>query len=263
MLAGGLLKADHADRAVRARKRRSEVGRNMKPKVKALTKRYATALQKHLKQRSRTNVETARGLGRRAVAMGLETLDLARIHERALAKVEADSSKDGYLKKAELFFMATIAPIEETHRAALKASARLNRLHKTLGRRIVDLAASHRSLNQGIAQRKAVEVALKKSGEHYQTLLKESLALQKHLQQLTHRILLAHEDKRKELSHDLQDEIAQTLLGINVRLLTVRKSAAQNANGLEKELATTQRLVDRSTKTIERFAREHGKIQEP
>jgi len=235
----------------------------MKLKLNALSQRYATALKKHLKQSSPTDVETARGLGCRAVAIGLETLDMARIHERALVRLEAASSKDGILKKANLFFMETLAPIEEKHRSALKARARLDRLSKTLGRRTVDLAASNRSLKQGTAQRKAVEVALKKSGEHNRTLLKESLALQKHLRHLTHKILMAHEDKRKKISHDLQDEIAQTLLGINVRLLTVRKVASQHASGIRKELATTQQLVDKSKKTIERFASDYAKNQEP
>lgn len=238
-------------------------GQSMKRKLSALSQQYATALKKHLRQGPRASLEPARGLGYRAVASGLETLDMARIHERTLAKLEAISSKDGFLKRADLFFTETIAPIEETHQAALKAGARLNRLNKMLGQRTQDLAASGRSLRQGIAQRKAVEAALKKSGEHYKRLLEESLALQKHLQHLTHRILLAHEDKRKEISHELQDEIAQTLLGINIRLLTVRNSASQHANGLQKELASTQRLVDRSKKTIERFARGYGKIQKP
>src|SRR6185369_15609088 len=131
----------------------------MKLKLNALSQRYATALKKHLKQSSPTDAETARGLGCRAVAIGLETLDMARIHERALVRLEAASSKDGILKKANLFFMETLAPIEEKHRSALKARARLDRLSKTLGRRTVDLAASNRSLKQGTAQRKAVEVA--------------------------------------------------------------------------------------------------------
>ena len=82
------------------------------------------------------------------------------------------------------------------------------------------------------------------------------------MQHLTHRILSAQEDKRKKISHDLQDEIAQTLLGINVRLLTLKKAAGRNAKGLKKEIASTQRLVDKSVKTIERFAREFGNHHE-
>jgi signal transduction histidine kinase len=220
-------------------------------------------LRKHLKQGPQASLQPARGLGRQAVASGLETLDVARIHERALAALEAAGSKDGIIGRADIFFTETIAPIEQTHRAALKASARLNRLNKMLGRRTVDLAASNRSLQQGIARRKTVEAALKKSGEHYKTLLEESQALQKHLQHLTHRILAAQEDKRKKLSHDLQDEIAQTLLGINVRLLTVKKAAGRSAKSLQKEIASTQRLVDMSVKTIQRFAREYRKHHEP
>ncbi|HTL17636.1 MAG TPA: histidine kinase [Patescibacteria group bacterium] len=231
----------------------------MKQKLSALSHRYAAALKKHVGRGSRVNVETARRLGCCAAAIGLETLDMARIHERALARLEAASGKDGFIERADLFFMETIGPIEETHRVALKAAARLNQLNKILSRRTVALAASNRSLKQGTAQRKAVEVVLKKTGEDYQTLLQESLALQKHLQLLTHRILLAHENKRKAISQELQDEIAQTLLGINVRLLTVRKAASQHATGLQKELAGTQRVVEQSKKTIERFAREYGK----
>jgi len=121
---------------------------------------------------------------------------------------------------------------------------RLSRLNQTLGRRTVDLAASQRSLKQDVVQRKTVEQALKKSGEHSRKLLKESLDLQKHLRRLTHQILSAQEDKRKKISRDLHDEIAQTLLGINVRLLTLKKEAAVDTDGLKKEIVSTQRLVD-------------------
>jgi signal transduction histidine kinase len=240
-----------------------EFGQIMKRKLSALSGRYLAALRTHLKQSPRASLEPARRLGRQAVAIGLETLDVAKIHERALATLEASGSKDGIIERADIFFMETLSPIEETHRAALKASARLNRLNKKLGRRAVDLAASERSLQQGIARRKTAEAALKNSGEHYKTLLEESQALQKHLQHLAHRILSRQEDNRKKISHDLRDEIAQTLLGINVRLLTVKRAAGRNSNSLQKEIANTQRLVDMSVKTIERFAGEYGKHHEP
>ena len=162
------------------------------------------------------------------------------------------------IKRAELFFAEAITPIEETHRAALKANVRLSRLRQTLGRRTVNLAASHQSLKRDIVQRKTAEQTLKKSGERTQKLLKESRRLQKHLQRLTHQLLSAQEDKRKQISRNLHDEIAQTLLGINVRLLTLKKEAALDAGGLKKEIVSTQRLVDKSVKSIKRFAREFG-----
>ena len=119
-----------------------------------------------------------------------------------------------------------------------------------------DLAASSRSLKKGIAQRKTVEEALKKSRAHHKALLEESLALQNHLRSLTHQILTAQEAERKQISHDLQDEVAQTLLGINVRLLALKRAAAGNTASLKKEIANTQRLVQQSVQSINQFASE-------
>jgi signal transduction histidine kinase len=226
----------------------------MKRKLIALSQRYLTALRKHLKQGPQASLQPARGLGRQAMAIGLETLDVARIHEGALATLEASSSRDGIIKRAEIFFTEAITPIEQTHRAALKTNLRLSQLNKTLGRRRVELAASNRLLKQGVAQRKAVEEAWKKRAEHSEKLLQESCRLQKHLQHLAHQILSSQEDRRKKVSRDLNDDIAQTLLGINVRLLTLKKEAAANADGLKKEIVSTQRLVDKSVKSLNHFA---------
>ena len=234
----------------------------VKQKLIRLSRRYATALKRHLKQGPRVGFQSARGLGRQAVAIGLETLDVAKIHEGALATLEASSSADGIIERAELFFTEAITPIENTHRAALKANARVRRLNQALGRRTIDLAASKRSLTRGITLRKIAERDLKRSGEHSKNLLKESRQLQKHLQHMAHRILSAQEDKRKKISHDLQDEIAQTLLGINVRLLALRKHATRNVESLKKDIASTQRLVNNSVESINRFARGVGKDHE-
>ena len=183
---------------------------------------------------------------------------MAGIHDRALATLEASSSRDGIIKRAEIFFAEAFTPIEKTHRAALKANVRLSRLTKTLGRRAVDLAASNQSLKQGVVQRKTVEQSFKKSVRHYARLFKESRRLQKHLQHLTHQLLSAQENRRTKISRELHDEIAQTLLGIHVRLLTLKKEATVNTKGLKKEIASTQRLVGESVRITSRFAREFG-----
>jgi signal transduction histidine kinase len=231
----------------------------MKRKVTALSHRYVSALRKHLKQGPQASLQPARGLGHQAVSLGLETLDLARIHEGALADLEAHSSRDGIIKRAEVFFTEAITPIEKTHRVALKVNAHLHQLNKTLGRRTLDLAVANRSLKQGISRRRTVEQALKARGGHSKKLLKESYRLQKHLQHLAREILSTQENKRKQVSHALQDEIAQTLLGIHVRLLALKREASGNAKGLQKDIASTRRLVDKSMKSIKRFAREFGK----
>ena len=236
-----------------------EIRRNrdtdMKQKSITLSQRYVTALQKHLKSSARASLQPALRLGRRAVVLGLETLELARIHDRAFAALELSKSKDGMAKRAEIFFIEANTPIVETHRAARQSKSELNRLNGTLDRRTAELAAANRQLQRGIVRRKSVEAALKKSGQHYARLLKESLQLQEDLRQLTHRVLAAQEDERKKISRRLQNEIAQTLLGINVRLVSLKQEARTNTKGLKNEIASTQRLVIESAKSVRRVAR--------
>lgn len=228
----------------------------MKRKLSALSHLYAKALKKHLKEGPHASLMPARGLGRQAVRLGLETLDVARIHTGALATMEASSSRDGMIQRAEIFFTEVVSPIEMTHLAALETNVRLSQLNKTLDLRTVDLTAANRFLKQSIARRKTTERALRKSGGHSKKLLEESRRLQKDLQHLTHQILSLQEDKRKNVSHELQDEVGQTLLGINVRLFTLKQDAAVNAKGFKKNIAGTQRLVEESIRSINRFARE-------
>lgn len=228
----------------------------MKSKIFALSERYATALRKHLQGGSRASLQPALGLGRQAVALGLETLELARMHERAFAALGPSNGKNRSNKQAEIFFAEAITPIVETHRAARQCKLDLERLTETLDQRTAELASTNRQLKRGIVRRKSVENALKKSGVHYSKLLKDSLHLQAGLRKLTHQVLSAQEDERKKMSQELQNEIAQTLLGINARLLSLKMAARDNTHGLKNEIATTQRLVIKSAKSVRRLARE-------
>ena len=229
---------------------------NMKQKLIRLSQRYVTALRKHLKQGPRASSQLALGLGRRAVVLGLETLELARIHERALVTLELSKSKNGLMKRAQIFFTEAITPIVETHRAARQTKVHLSWLNKTLGQRTEELAATDRQLQRGVARQKAMKDAAGASREHHKQCLEESLELEKHLRQLTHQVLAAHEDERRKISHELQDEIAQTLLGINVRLLSLKQKSRSDTKGLKHEIASTQRLVVSSARSVRRFARE-------
>ena len=234
----------------------------MKAKLNKLSKQYLAALRKHLKPGLGTSLQPAIRLGRRAVALGLETLDLAKVHAQALTALVLPggsfTSRERMIKRAKAFFLEAIAPIENTHRAALETGVRVDQLNQTLRQRTVESSASTRHLKQGIVQRQVVNQALKKSGKQHARLLAQSRRLREHLRHLTHEILSAQEDERQKISHQLHDEIAQTLLGINVRLLTLKNTAKANTASLKKEIASTQRLVEQSIKTINRFAHEFG-----
>ena len=131
-----------------------------------------TALRKHLKQGPRASLQPALGLGRQAVALGLETLDLARIHEQALATLELSNSKNGFIKRAEIFFTEAITPIVETHRAARQSKVRLEPAERRrwAGARW-NWPPPTASCNAASSGARVVEDALKKSGEHYTKLL--------------------------------------------------------------------------------------------
>jgi signal transduction histidine kinase len=223
-----------------------------------LSQQYETALEKHLKCGPGASLEPALRLGRAAVVLGLDTLELARMHEQALVTLSLTKVKNAFTKLARIFFAAANAVIEQTHRAAQEGKARLRRSQAALGLRTEELAVSNRELLRGVAQRKVLADAAMKNGQHYQQSLKESLHLQKRLRQLTHRVMVTQEDERRHISHELQDDIAQTLLGINVRLLALKQHSRTNTKSFKDEIASTQRLVMKSAQSVRRVAREIG-----
>jgi len=228
----------------------------MTPKLIDLPKRYVAALRSHLRRGAGGNPRSAVALGREAVVLGLETLELARIHEQALVKLELAGANGKVSRRLEGFFSEAITPIVETHRAAKQSRIHLGRVNGALSRRTLELAATNRQLQRGIKRRKRVEAALKKSGVHYTKLLKDSLQLQEGLRQLTHQVFAAQEEERRQISRELRDEVAQTLLGINVRLLSLKREARTNTKGLKNEIASAQRLVLKSTQSVRRVARD-------
>jgi signal transduction histidine kinase len=225
-----------------------------------LSRRYADALRKHLKQGPRAGLQPARDLGRKAMVLDLETLDLARIHEQALIALvlssDSPSTREAMVRRAGMFFAEAITPIEKTHRTAREANFRFGQLNQSLRQRSVDLAVSNRQLKREVSRRKQVEQSLRKSERHYGLLLEQSNRMQEQLRHLTRQLLLAQEEERKKISRELHDEIAQTLTGINVRLATLKTAATHNTKGLQSKISSAQRMVEKSVDIVHRFARE-------
>jgi signal transduction histidine kinase len=229
-------------------------------KLNGLSRRYQAALRTHLKQGPQAGLQSAQGLGRRAMALGLETLDLARFHEQALITLVlpgySAGTRERMVRRAGKFFAEAITPIEKTHRTAQDANDQLVQLNQALRQRSVDLTASNRQLQQEIVQRKSVEESLRKSEHHYSELLEQSRHMQEQLRLLSRQLLSAQEEERKMISRELHDQIAQTLTGINIRLASLKTESTLNTKGLQKKISSTQRLVEKSVDIVHRFARE-------
>src|SRR5437763_12840573 len=122
----------------------------MKRQLSGLTRPYQAALRKYLKEGPRASLRAAQELGRQAMLRGLETLDLARIHEQTLIALvrwgDSAATREANVRRAGAFFAEAITPFEETHRTALEANVHLGRVNQKLRQRNEDLAASTRRL---------------------------------------------------------------------------------------------------------------------
>jgi len=229
-------------------------------------RRYQAALRQSLKQSGGASLPLATKLGRQAVALEMETLDVARCHEQSLMTLVAPGgarkATPRMFKRGDAFFAETIIPIEQTHRAARKADVRITQLTQVLRRRTAKSVESRQHLKTGIARRQAVEAALTKSRKHFLELLKKSNLLQQRLRAQTRAMLSAQEKERQKTSRQLHDEIAQELLAINVRLLILKTLAETSTDNLTKDIAGTQRLVQKSVQMFQQAARDLDVIHE-
>jgi signal transduction histidine kinase len=119
-----------------------------------------------------------------------------------------------------------------------------------------ELATVNLRLEQETVRRKVAEESLQQSERHYTQLLAQSRQMQEQLRHLARQILLAQEEERKQISRELHDEIAQTLAGINVYLAALKVESTVNSKTLGRNIARTQKLVEKSVDIVHRFARE-------
>lgn len=225
-----------------------------------LSARYVSALRAHLGEKHPGNGDRAQGLGRAALARGLVMRDLITMHHRAVTLLSswymlADRG-DSSVKRSEFFLAQAIIPLETAQRDLLEANRHLRERNETLRLHTAALAKGNQLLQHEVTRRKAGELVIKKGQEKYRTLFMESHVMGKKLRQLTHQIISAQEDERKEISRELHDEVVQTLVGINVELAALGKGTSVGLQTLKEKIARTQRLVEHSVNAVHRFARE-------
>lgn len=225
-----------------------------------LARSYRTTLRRYLQNTARAMPDAVRALGHEAARLGLDVLELAAIHEDALADgtdaTKAARVRQRQMRRAAKFFAAAIVPIEATHRTALENRAALVRLERELRRRTREISAARRKLAAETARRKAVGEDLIRSERQSSGLLRQSRKLQEDLRRLSRGILATQEEERRRISRELHDLVAQTLTAINVHLANLKREAARNAGGLRRNITRTQKLVERSVDKVHRFARD-------
>lgn len=228
----------------------------MKPNSPAFPRIYLDALRAHLGQHGHPPEKTGElaGLAR---AGGLSTLELAKLHEHLLlTEVLPELSpraRPPVVKRAASFFAAVLVP-EEQNAANRKDNVRHGRIIARLSQRMTELASSRLRLSQEVIRRKAVERSLKSSETHNAKAFTETSLLKERLQALSRQVLSMQEDERKKISRDLHDVVAQSLMSINVRLATLRKQAGLDARDFHRNIAATQRVLERTALIVHRFA---------
>src|ERR1035438_10629893 len=107
------------------------------------SKRYQAGLQAYLKQRTGAHLQRAHGMGQRALAAGLQTLDIAKLHEQILVNQVLPGRPAGkravLIKQAGTFFAEAIIPIEKMTPGVREAAVHLNQLVELRSQRTVEL----------------------------------------------------------------------------------------------------------------------------
>ncbi len=235
-------------------------GRTPGAGIDGFPRRYLAALRVHMNSAAEPAPGPAGRLGLRACELGIDTLDLAHIHDEALASLAAPSDRKmggrGPAGRAASFFAQAMAPIEANHRPAVEALAERRRLGRTIDRGLLDLDVAHRALGRETSRRRGAQEALETSDGKHRLLLKRSRAMEAELRHLSRSLLTAHEEERRRISRELHDALGQTLSAVNVGLASLKAAAVVDSKEFRGSVSRTQKLVQKSMRTVHRFARD-------
>jgi len=218
----------------------------MNNQLPTLSKDYAATLRQYLTNQREAALERAYELGRTASLEGLGILDMARVHQEALAELiripAGPKIDEEVLKSAETLLFEALSPFEAAHRGFRELNDRLQE--------------RNRELEAEVSERKRAEDALRQSEMHYQRLFNEARDMQESLRGLSNQILRTQEDERKRISRELHDEVGQSLTAISVTLTRLTNNGADYSSLTAESLAHTQKLLQETMKTVHAFARD-------
>lgn len=224
---------------------------------------YEQALWLYLKKEGAVtsgDLSTARALGRQAVRLGLETLDLATLHAHALQTQDAiaapSAQKRTLQKRSRAFFAECNYEIEKIRPARVAATLQIEALTALVKQHRSDLRDARRLLAKERTRSVSLEKNLGKSQAYAVSLGNQSRQLQKQMSLLSRRSLNVLEEERSRISRELHDVIAQLLAGINLRLVQMDIEVVRDSRSVSNNLKQTQRLVEKSMGIVHRFARE-------
>ena len=116
-------------------------------------------------------------------------------------------------------------------------------------RHLAVLAASNRKLEKEILWRQAVQKVLQQKEREQKKLIEQA-------RHLAYQVRHAEENERLRISRELHDQVAQTLIGINVQLSVLTTRSGLGNPAFYQQISRTQQLVEKSVETVHRFARE-------
>ena len=191
-------------------------------KLSRLEGRYLNALQVRLVPGSDSSPGIPQALGKRALALGMGKPALAQMHALTLAALLAPG-----LSRAEAK--------DRSARSALF------------------LSQACRSLEAGVALLKAPDPG---------KLLREAVRFQERLQALVHRLIATDEEHRMQVGLKRQEEIVQNLISVQLQITALDMELSKGTVEFKKEIASTQRMVRQSVKTVNKLARGSGTVHE-
>jgi hypothetical protein len=203
----------------------------MKPNEETWALRYEAALGLHLKAGASSQARQALELGREAAADGVSLPDLARIHASAVDRLRPGITARDSGRSAR-FFAAAIEPLVFLHRTSLHYRAELARLGSALSRRTLQLASSRLEFRKGAARNRVLTEQLRDTKVRHAGVEAKTRRVHDELRRLTRRMLKTQERRGQADGARLRNDIAQSMIGINLWLRGLRTEARRNTESL-------------------------------